>query len=233
MEAFVITVKHSELSNKAADNCINSIRRFHPEINPEKFFGFTPKDKPQEMLERYQYPTHKFIDKYSRHENAMAAFLSHHKLWKYSMKSNKSIFIFEHDAQLVSPLPITKWYDEKKDKPSYKIMPTMGNIVNLGHPSYGNWYTPPNIGVNNLTSKQYFPGAHAYFIRPQGARDLVNKSKEDARPTDVFINLNNFKYLQEYFPFCAVARDNFSTIQRLDGVTAKHGFKKGYKLVKI
>lgn len=233
MESYVITIKTSKNSQGAADNCIKSILKFHNNLKVEKFFGYTPKDDPQEMFDRYQYPSKSFRDQYSRAENAMAAFLSHHKLWKYSVKSNKPIFIFEHDAELYNPLPISSHYNEQKKKFDGSVTPLLGNIVNLGHPSYGNWNIPSNIGINPLTTKQYFPGAHAYFIRPAGAKMLVDKAKEAAAPTDVYINNINFKGLQEWFPFCAAARDKFSTIQKLEGCRAKHGFVGGYKLVKV
>ena len=227
MKAFVITIKGHKQSEAASDRFIQSVLKIHPKFVPEKFYGFTPKDNPEAILKQLGYPTKFFVEKYSRYHNAMAAYLSHRAIWEMCSKLNRSAFIFEHDALLVDSLPI---------KPNGNEMiahPLLGDIVNLGQPSYGNFNTPPNMGINKLTSKQYFPGAHAYFVRPNGANKLLEVSKKRAGPTDTFINLNSFPNLQEWFPWCAIAKDSFTTIQNTNGCLAKHNFNKGYKIVKV
>ena len=52
----------------------------------------------------------------------------------------------------------------------------------------------------------------------------------DAAPADVFINLNNFSWLQEYYPWVCMAVDSFTTIQKEDGILAKHNYKDGYEI---
>jgi hypothetical protein len=41
-------------------------------------------------------------------------------------------------------------------------------------------------------------------------------------PTDVFLNLNSFAFLQEFYPWPVEARDSFTTIQSEIGCRAKH-----------
>ena len=53
----------------------------------------------------------------------------------------------------------------------------------------------------------------------------------DAAPADVFINLNNFSWLQEYYPWVCMAVDSFTTIQKEDGILAKHNYKDGYEII--
>ena len=69
------------------------------------------------------------------------------------------------------------------------------------------------------------------MIKPAGARELLEKSKTDAGPTDVFLNLDNFPWLQEYYPWVCMAADSFSTIQNKTGCLAKHNYKIGYKII--
>ena len=88
-----------------------------------------------------------------------------------------------------------------------------------------------HLGVGPLTTKKYFPGAHAYMVSPTGARQLVDKSKTHAKPTDIFLNLGNFPWLQEYYPFVAKADDSFTTIQNKNGCTAKHNYNDSYRIM--
>ena len=53
-----------------------------------------------------------------------------------------------------------------------------------------------------------------------------------ARPTDIYLNINQFPWLEEYYPWPVEAKDTFSTIQHEGGCSAKHGYdKKKYKLL--
>ena len=87
------------------------------------------------------------------------------------------------------------------------------------------------LGVDGLVQKQYFGGAHGYMINPKGAKAFIKKAMIDAAPADVFINLNNFSWLQEYYPWVCMAVDSFTTIQRNDGCLAKHNYKDGYEII--
>ena len=102
--------------------------------------------------------------------------------------------------------------------------------TNLGQPSYGAYRTPDTLGINRLTSKAYFPGAHAYLVNPEGARLLISLAKVHACPTDLYLNLKVFDWLTEYYPWVAEARDTFSTIQNFVGCKAKHGYNSDYTL---
>ena len=103
--------------------------------------------------------------------------------------------------------------------------------MNIGAPSYGNAQTPNILGVNPLTSKPYFPGAHGYMITPAGAKMLISKAKTNAAPTDVFMSLSNFPTLQEYYPWAVEARDSFTTIQKQAGCLAKHSYGETYDII--
>ena len=245
MKLYIIRIKGNEYSEKAAKRCFDSIVKFYPNSAlTEKdlyFDAITPHDNPEKILKRHGIKTLKyFIEPYSRWQNVLAAFTSHFTIWKKILENDTPAFIFENDAVLVDSLPalvIKKTFSDEEHSPYvFKFKPhhMLGDIVNIGHPSYGKWNTPPNIGINPLTSKRYFPGAHAYYVTPNGAKTLIKTAIERAGPTDVFIHLDRFPNLQEWYPYSAVARDNFSTIQNETGCQAKHGYvKERYKLVKV
>jgi hypothetical protein len=60
---------------------------------------------------------------------------------------------------------------------------------------------------------------------------LVQQARFEARPTDVFLNLNSFAFLQEFYPWPVEARDSFTTIQSEAGCRAKHNFDQNYEII--
>jgi GR25 family glycosyltransferase involved in LPS biosynthesis len=213
MKSYVITIDSIPESVKAAERCIRSM----PEYNVQKFSAITPDNDPIAIAEQEGISLSSFKDgKYSRFERCVSAFLSHYSLWKMCIEDNEEYQVFEHDAVCVGTIP---------QMLNYK------GCVSLGVPSYGKYNTPTALGVVPLTSKNYFPGAHAYRLNPKGASTMVSFAKENAAPTDVFLDKRNLPWLEEYYPWPVEARDNFSTIQHEGGCQAKHGYNEKYKLL--
>ena len=214
MKAFVITIMDNQKSVEAATRCMKSAEKYglHVEYHP----AYTPKDKPWEILHKKGISPHGFVERYSRLENCMSCFLSHYSLWEMAVENNEKIIVFEHDAIVTGEVPIN--------------MPFEG-CMTFSKPSYGKFNTPIKLGVDGLVQKQYFGGAHGYIINPKGAKAFISKAKTSASPADVFINLNNFPWLQEYYPWVCMAVDGFTTIQKEDGCIAKHNFKDGYEII--
>lgn len=212
MRAFVIYIPIPE-SEQCAARCVSSAKKF--DINVELFRGFTPEDYPIQMAEDLDIPLNKFQEKYSRYENCVAAFLSHRRLWEFSAQNKEEVLIFEHDAVVTDNIP---------------DVPYRG-VLSYGHPSYGKWVTPSTIGVNKLVSKQYLPGAHAYRLKPEAAKVLLETARTHAGPTDLYIRNELFDFVEEYYPWPVVVRESFSTIQNETGCQAKHGYGEGYQLL--
>ena len=213
MKAYVITIRGNINSVQSANKCIDSGKLHGLKI--EKFSAITPADNPVELLKTRGISPIQFDEKYSRNLNCMSAFLSHYALWEACSKGKENFVIFEHDAIMVDRIPPAF--------PNY--------VMNLGHPSYGKWNTPAQLGINPLTTKRYFPGAHAYMVTPEGGRLLVENAPMYAKPTDVYLNIDTFPWLQEWYPFIAEARDTFTTIQVEAGCRAKHNWNEGYEII--
>ena len=208
MKSYVITVMNIPESVEAAQRCIDSM----PEYNIEMYAGFTPDDNPDEIARKKRINTSRFDDpRYSRRERCLSAFLSHRSLWERCLKTGEEIQIFEHDAVGVGTVPEFLNYQ---------------GCISLGAPSYGKFNHPPQLGVNPLTSKRYFPGAHAYRMKPNAAKHILEHSQDFAAPTDIYLNLDYFPWLEEYYPWPVTAVDKFSTIQNEGGCLAKHGYNK-------
>ena len=215
MNSFVITIYGNKQSEAAAQRCMSSSKRFG--VESFNFWATVPKDDPVKQLAELGIPTANFYEKYSRPENCMSAFLSHYKLWEICQKTGNGMIIFEHDAVVVDDLPVNANFDK---------------VMNIGKPSYGRFNVPTHLAVGPLVSKPYFPGAHAYMIKPQGAKALMDKAKECGGPTDIFLNIKNFPWLQEFNPWPVECRDSFTTIQNETGCLAKHNYAKDtYEIV--
>ncbi len=213
MKSYVITIESHTQSMQAANRCIKSGKKFGVDI--EISSAYTPDNNPESIAAKKGIPTEKFKEIYSRYDRCLAAFLSHHHLWEKCLKANENFLILEHDAVFVNQIPA-----------SFK-----NPIVSLGKPSYGKYKTPMALGETPLVSKKYFPGAHAYHITPAGALDLINKARECAGPTDIFLHIDNFPYLQEIYPWPIEAHDNFTTIQNERGCLAKHNYGETYEII--
>ena len=208
MKNYVITILDNPKSIEVADRCIRSAADWGMQV--DRFKAITPKSNLTKLMRSEGIKPEGFEERWSRMSNCMAAFMSHYSLWKKSIELNEEITIFEHDAVVMNHIP---------DNISYR------GCISFGKPSYGKWNDPVRFGVNPLTSKRYFPGAHAYRIKPHVAQLIVDQAKYHARPTDVFLNIDTFPFLEEYYPWPVEVNDSFTTIQNENGIQAKHNYK--------
>lgn len=215
MKSYVIAIKDLEKSVSLAERCIQTAKE-NSNLNVEMFDAITPKDDIFKIVKTNSIQIKSFDEKFSRKENAISCFLSHYSLWKKCVELNEAIIIFEHDAVIKNKIDTNLNFNK---------------IISIGKPSYGRYNTPASNGINKLTSKRYFPGAHAYIIKPSGAKDLIDRSKIDAKPVDVFLHLDTFPWLQEYYPWPVVVEDSFTTVQKLEGCVAKHNYKNGFEII--
>lgn len=214
MKNYVITIEDLEQSVQTANRCIKSAKKFGLDV--QKWNAITPRNTNiYSKLRDESIDAIGFEEIYSRTDNCIAAFLSHFSLWKECAIGTETFTIFEHDAVVVNYIPEVVF-----DK-----------VISLGKPSYGRYNTPQLLGVNPLVSKRYFPGAHAYRITPAGAQALVTQAKIKAKPTDIFLNIDTFPFLQEIYPWPVEAVDSFTTIQNERGCLAKHSWGETYEIL--
>lgn len=215
MKSYVITIKSNPKSVEAANRCIESVKNMRVEM----FDAITPSDDPVKILREKNIPATGFLvddAPYTSLEPCISAFLSHHSLWEKCLEDNEEYQIFEHDAVAVTNIPLFINYDK---------------CISLGQPSYGKYNNPNFLGTGPLVSKPYFPGAHAYRIKPKGAKILINEAKKYARTTDIFLDIRRFNFLQEFYPWPVKAVDTFTTLQKERGCLAKHGWNDQYEIL--
>ena len=105
------------------------------------------------------YPHHKKCVKYMQRPGTQGCFLSHWQLWNKCAQGTQPMAIFEHDVEFTAPLRDVEFQDVIKFegfKPSKPIPP-------------GQWWE----------------GARAYAITPQGAQKIVSWINQNgAMPAD-------------------------------------------------
>ncbi len=204
MRGIIITCMEIPESIKASARCAESGKRFG--VDMCRSMAFTPKDRPDRIFEERGWPLEPFtVNRYCRAEPCMATLLSHHSLWELSSENDEPIIVCQHDAVFVSELP---------------DLSECRGVCNLAHPSFGKWKTPKK-GLGPLTSKHFLPGAHGYYVHPEGARKLI-AGMHDAQPTDVYLGRKRFPWLEEFYPWPIKCDDSFSTIQVELGASAHH-----------
>jgi glycosyl transferase family 25 len=209
MQSFVITIMDLPKSVNSAQRCVESAKKFG--IHVDLFKAITPKDSPLDILKDLNINHEDFNEVYSRKINGISCFLSHYMLWKKSIEINETILIFEHDAIVINKIPDKKCFDI---------------LLSLGKPSFGAYKENSHSGVHKLFSKPYLPGAHAYMIKPSAAKLLIEQSKIKAKYADVFMNSENFPWIEEYYPWPVICDDSFTTVQHEKGCKAKHNYNK-------
>lgn len=219
MKGYVVTLYEYPESVHSAERCIESGKLYDLDIC---MFKAVHKSISLRELELEGLTVARFNQSYSNLDAVMGNFVSQYRIWKKIVVTNEPAIVFEHDAVVVGPVP-----------------ELVGDIVNLGKPSYGKFLEKKDAGIYPLFSKRpsdeygvYIPGAHGYYVTPAGAQDLIEKAKRlGAAPCDVFINTKNFPDIKEVYPWPVEAHDTFTTIQKAAGCTAKHNYDKSYKFV--
>lgn len=212
MKGYIVTLLDMERSVKVADRCIESCARFG--VDARKFQA-VPKEIVASELLREGLKVGRGDEAHSDPNAILANFVSQFRIWREILTSGEAGIVFEHDAVMVAKMPDVSFR----------------HVMNIGKPSFGRFIEGKSPGVHPFFSKKggYFGGAHAYAVNPSGAQLLIEKAREiGANPCDLFLNLENFPWLDELYPWVAEAHDSFSTIQKKQGCIAKHRFGKGY-----
>jgi GR25 family glycosyltransferase involved in LPS biosynthesis len=164
-------------------------------------------------------------ESFSKKNAVVGCFLSHYQLWN---KVKKLTLILEHDAVLLKAAsdPFKEFIKEYQS-----ILESHMTLMNIGKPSFGNFYVQKTPGIYKLFSKPdgKFPGCHGYLIEPKASKALIAQAHiEGIYPVDKFINNKRFNFLTELYPWPIECEDSFSSIQKEKGCLAKHKFSKDF-----
>lgn len=189
MKAFVIRKAGDEFSENLAQQCIDSAAAFG--IHPEKVDGVY--NAHDELLNsRGISAFYKMKESKKNSPGIKGCFLSHFLLWERCVSINEPIIIFEHDALMIRPLPAN-------------ILDSFSHILILDHAGFKENYeeiisNECQLQINTYekieksfgyrdVNKTHVRGSHAHFVKPLGAKTLIESSKRwGYLPLDMNVN---------------------------------------------
>lgn len=233
MKAFVITIKGNDYSEKCADRCIESAKKFGMKI--EKFYG-VDKERAYEVMHEHNLKwtwaknntetticpiTGLKTFPYTAGDNTLAALsskigcsMSHYLLWKRCVDMYEPILILEHDAVFLRAMPDFDF----------------NGICQINDPTgatpRGSWWAQQmsQRGGEGAFEKTWIrkenerdipdglAGNSAYVIKPWAAQELIDKYHEiGVWPNDATMCKQLFPYLEEYYPFITIVKQTKST----------------------
>jgi GR25 family glycosyltransferase involved in LPS biosynthesis len=176
MKAFIIYLQGHQHSEKMALESQAQAKKFNinaglfPGVNgldAERHYQITKVPRPKKKLKKGR-------------PGVLGCFFSHYYLWKACSEQSDSFLILEHDGFIIKNIPenITDDFDDvlKLDacdpySSDYNNILEQESHLDLLIKKYWNRdaKNPVKIGTGN-----YFKGAYAYILKPQGAKKLIN-----------------------------------------------------------
>ena len=216
MKGYVGALLNINESLDCALRCIQTGMQFDVDVVVEPAVY---RDIAMAQLEYHNLKMSKWDESFSNVGSVVGNFVTQYRCWEHIVESGEPGIVLEHDAVFVAPIP---------------NLEGLGDIINLGKPSYGNFKSQNQPGVYPMFSKPggYIPGAHGYYLTPVGAQRLIDTAKRvGATPCDLFLNKTNFPDIKELYPWPIEADDSFTTIQKEKGCKAKHHYNDEFKVL--
>jgi GR25 family glycosyltransferase involved in LPS biosynthesis len=218
MKSFVIYKEGDVFSTELANDCIESAKNFG--ITVEKYSGIYSNidQKFEEENLFVNMACNGRIDKLG----VKGCLLSHFYLWKLCIKLNEPLFIFEHDALMINPLPnnvlnlfedyLNLDYNRKIYRKNLKGYHE--ELSNLKMIQIDVVKMDINAGAGfKFINRNHIVGAHGYIIKPEGAKKIIEGRLSDgAIPADM---APNSKYVNMYHTTHTVVRVNPKMIQQM------------------
>ena len=207
MKCKVITIFGNDESETAAKICVDSAARFGQVV--ERFAAKVPADVDSAFKTYGLYWNYPWNGKTVRDmgtglvkvgyqtaepKKRMACFLSHYELWRECVEMNESVVILEHDAYFTHSIPWSTLNETKKqvislNMPQSGATPQAGRYLAEVRGNKGNQMRVVDVPyVKEPSAPAGLPGNSAYYIKPRGARKLLELVDElGAWPNDAIM----------------------------------------------
>lgn len=236
INGYIITLEDQRDLNRVM---VSSIERTKSEIRPIVFEATTPETIDTHLQNEFNYfnsknfkwtwPTdasqnhtdmktgiYKFAYDALNQDKKVACSISHMRLWDLCVTSDKPILVFEADAVM------TRQFDENE---------LIGvNFVGLNDPrgatrraqrfhdivsSKQGLQSVPTINDSGEFHPQGVAGHSAYYITPEGAKELLDKVKEYGMwPNDAYVCKELFPWIRVVYPYFTRVQGTVSTTTR-------------------
>jgi GR25 family glycosyltransferase involved in LPS biosynthesis len=185
-------MKGKSPSEDLATDCIKSGKLFNIDI---QLFDATWGDNVEPEYQKYKLFPFKDIKPTRDTKGVRGCFLSHYKLWKKCADENRPLLIFEHDAEIIRPIPFEEFdnrdfdvlnldaYSRSKTNYIDHLNEDYGYTITQHEPEY-----PAKSGFT-LYNRTHIKGLHSYIIRPAGAIKLIAATGiNGVMPADIAVN---------------------------------------------
>lgn len=201
---YIIHKQGDPISESFAKECQESTKRYF--VETELFPGI------YENIDNIMAEENLFVNPKGehtiRHNGLKGCFLSHYKLWKLCEEIDIPIGIFEHDALMISELPknILDLFDDylniDYNRHLYEYQPydvyrsrSFSDIISVKKfegiiSKKSESYIEKIKDDFKFIRRAHIRGAHAYIIKPSGAKKLIKAAREQGiLPADIHPNL--------------------------------------------
>jgi GR25 family glycosyltransferase involved in LPS biosynthesis len=192
IESYVICMKGKTPSEALAADCIRSGKLFNIDI---QMFDAVWGDDVETEYQKYKLFPFKDIKSTRDTKGVRGCFLSHFKLWKKCADENKPLLIFEHDAEVIRPIPFEEFNNKKFDVLNLDAYSRSKiNYIEYLEEDRGCTITQhvieyPKKSGFTLYNCTHIKGLHSYIIQPAGAIKLIAATKlHGVIPADIAVN---------------------------------------------
>jgi glycosyl transferase family 25 len=209
-KAYVITMKGRSFSEELSKDCIASGKKFN--INIEKFDAVHLDDVAPVYKKLNLRPFPK-LKKSRDTKGVRGCFCSHYLLWLKCIELNEPIMILEHDALFIRPIPkdIVNKFSELCNLDAYSRTSKVYEDHLKLFENYDVIAHQPKTQAHTFKSgfhyydKECIKGLHAYIIKPQGAKSLIDFAKnKGVLPADVHVNVQSVALTKTKYSLCRI-----------------------------
>lgn len=206
-KAFVITMKGRSFSEELAEDCIASGKKFNIQIEKFNAVQLDDVEPTYKKFNLRPFPKLKFT---RDAKGVRGCFCSHYSLWQKCLELNEPIMILEHDALIIRPIPkdIINKFAELCNLDAYSRTTT---VYEKHLEKFDGYDVIPHSPKRPTASGfQYFDkicikGLHAYIIKPQGAKALMEFTKSKGMlPADILVNADSVALTKTKYSLCRI-----------------------------
>ena len=209
-KAYVITMNDRSFSEELADDCVASGKQFN--INIEKFDA-VQLDDVDPVYKKFGLRPFPKLKKSRDTKGVRGCFCSHYLLWLKCIELNEPIMILEHDALFIRPIPkdIVNKFSELCNLDAYSRTSKVYEDHLKLFENYDVIAHQPKTQTHTFKSgfhyydKECIKGLHAYFIKPQGAKSLIDFARnKGVLPADVHVNAQSVALTKTKYSLCRI-----------------------------
>jgi GR25 family glycosyltransferase involved in LPS biosynthesis len=174
MKSFIIRLKHNNISEEQAQDCVEQARKFNIDV---EYFDAVNGLEHQTHCEKLNIRPLKFFKKGL--PGVYGCLLSHYYLWSKCVELNEPIIILEHDGYFIRPLPddiLDRFQDVLKLDSLNPYDPEYSKIIQ------DSFHDDCDLEVTEINHNEklhndagfYSWGSYAYIIKPHAAKNVID-----------------------------------------------------------